>query len=45
MIERIILEQIDFFIPIWKICGWFLLGFIFGRIATLIEQDKNNLVG
>lgn len=40
--ERIIIEQIDFFLPIWRMCGWFMLGFIIGRIAAVLENDKNN---
>lgn len=44
MLERIILEQIDFFIPIWQTIGWFLLGVLIGRILTLLEQDKNKLI-
>lgn len=40
-IEKIILQQIDIILPLWRIAGWFLLGFVFGRIAHIFEEDKN----
>jgi hypothetical protein len=40
--EKIFLESVDLLLPIWRICGWFLLGFIFGRIASIIDENKKN---
>lgn len=44
-IQTIILQQIDIILPLWRIGGWFILGFVLGRIAHIFEVDKNKPTG